>query len=503
MGRMIRASLAMSAAVAAVFAGSMAAAQTLEVATDQSPVGLDPHVATSFATVLVNGAVYEGLTAIDKTLTVIPELAESWTVSPDGLTYVFTLRQGAKFHDGSPVTPADVAASFARVRDPKTGSPYASRIDMVKSVEPTGDRQVKVTLATPSAPFLANLPQIVIVPAAAATGGIDLQRKTDGTGPFTLKEWVPDTYLLLAKVDGYWQQGLPKLDAVKINIVPEASTRQVGISGGTYQLLPNVDPTTAATLQGTPGVTLLETTDLSYTLVGMNVSKPPFDNPKVREALNTAIDRAQIVEAAYFGKGQPGGPLSPALKDWALPVSDYSCYAADPEKAKALLAEAGVALPLKAEMKVLGSNQNVVDVAQVVQAQLNAAGFEIALNVQEQGTFIQDWRNSNFQIFASINGGVADPDGYMFRTFRTGGSTNVFKYSDAETDKLLDAGRTTLDPAKRKEIYADLQKRLACDGPIAHLVYGQLFTAVRDGVTGYEITGNRSTRSLRQTALQK
>ncbi|WP_026873129.1 ABC transporter substrate-binding protein [Inquilinus limosus] len=492
---------AVSAAVA--LAAPMAAAQTLEVATDQSPVGLDPHVATSFASVLVNGPVYEGLTAIDKDLRVVPELAESWTVSPDGLTYVFTLRPGAKFHDGSPVTPADVAASFARVRDPKTGSPYASRIDMVKSVEPTGDRQVTVTLTTPSAPFLANLPQIVIVPAAAATGGIDLQRKTAGTGPFTLKEWVPDTYLLLAKAGGYWEPGLPKLDAVKINIVPEASTRQVGLSGGTYQLLPNVDPATAATLQGTPGVTLLETTDLSYTLVGMNVSKPPFDNPKVRQALNTAIDRAQIVEAAYFGKGQPGGPLSPALKDWALPVSDYPCYAADPEKAKALLAEAGVALPVKAELKVLGSNQLVVDVAQVVQAQLNAAGFEVALNVQEQGTFIQDWRNSNFQLFASINGGNVDPDGYLYRTFRTGGSTNVFKYSDAEVDRLLDQGRTTLDPAKRREVYADVQKRLACDGPIAHLVFGQLFTAVRDGVTGYEIVGNRSTRSLRQTALEK
>ena len=96
--------------------------------------------------------------------------------------------------------------------------------------------------------------------------------------------------------------------------MPEASTRQVGLSGGTYQLLPNVDPATAATLQGTPGVNLLETTDLAYTLVGMNVSKPPFDNPKVREALNIAIDRSQIVEAAYFGKGQPGGPLSPGAE---------------------------------------------------------------------------------------------------------------------------------------------------------------------------------------------
>ena len=130
------------AMLAALAAG--ASAQTLQIAVDQSPVGLDPHLATAFSTQLVNSAIYEGLTAIDADLRVVPALAASWTVSPDGLTYVFRLRPNARFHDGKPVTPADVAASVARVRDPKTGSPFASRFAMVKSVDTDGADGVRI-----------------------------------------------------------------------------------------------------------------------------------------------------------------------------------------------------------------------------------------------------------------------------------------------------------------------------------------------------------------------
>jgi peptide/nickel transport system substrate-binding protein len=496
MGRMTGMAVAAAALLAAM---GPAVAQTLEIATGESPVGLDPHVATAFSTVLINSVIYEGLTGIDSALQVAPDLAESWTVSEDGLTYVFTLRPNVMFHDGSRMTPADVVATIRRVLDPATGSPYASRLDMIADAAVTGDRQVTLTLKTPSAPLLSQLAAISIIPAAAATGGTDLQRAPIGTGPFALREWAPDTYLDLVRTPSYWQDGLPKLDGVRFNIVPEASTRQVGLTSGSYQMLPNIDAATALTLEGVPNVSVLETTDLAYTLVGMNVARPPFDDIRVREALNLALDRDEIVEAAYFGRGVPGGPLSPALQAWALPVTDFPCYATDPERAKALLTEAGHTAPLAVTLNVLGSNQTVLDVAQVVQAQLGAGGFEVSLNVQEQGAFIQDWRNGNFAGFVSINGGNPDPDSYFYRTFRTGGSTNVFKFSDVEVDRMLDEGRRTLDPAAREAIYNDVQKRLACDGPIAHLVYGQLFTAIGPGVTGYEMIGTRSARYLRQT----
>ncbi|HUN39526.1 MAG TPA: ABC transporter substrate-binding protein, partial [Acetobacteraceae bacterium] len=172
-GRMVIAALGLVIGLAA----SSARAQVLEIATDQSPVGLDPHVATAFSTTMVLSTIYEGLTAISPDLRVVPALAESWTESPDGLTYTFHLRAGAKFDDGRAVTPADVMASVARVRDPKIGSPFASRFAMVTQVAPDGDHGVRFVLSASSASLLVQLASLAIVPA----GATDLGKQPDGT----------------------------------------------------------------------------------------------------------------------------------------------------------------------------------------------------------------------------------------------------------------------------------------------------------------------------------
>jgi peptide/nickel transport system substrate-binding protein len=475
-------------------------AQTLEIATDQSPVGLDPHVATAFSTAQIDSVIYEGLTAIDPALRVVPALAASWTVSPDGLTYTFALRENAVFHDGRAVTPQDVIRNIERVRDPKTGSPYASRFTGIKTMAANGPHGLTLTLDAPSAPFLVQLASLAIVAPEAFA---ELGRKPDGTGPFRLKEWVPDTDLLLERNPSYWQSGLPKLAGVKFNIVPESATRESGLSGGTYAMIPVVDAATVASLTGTPGVKFLQTQDLAYSVLGVNASKPPFDKPEVREALNLALDRAQIVQAAYFGRGVPGGPLSPALTQWTLPVADFPCYKTDPAAARKKLLDAGLATPMKVTLNVLGSLQLVVDVAQVVQAQLNKAGFDVTLNVQEQGRFIADWRASNFSAFVSLNGGSPDPDDYFGRAFQTGGATNVFKYTNPDLDTLLIDARRETDTAKRRAMYDHAQRILACTGPAMAIAYGTLFTAIRDDVQGYTPIATRSLRILRETSLGK
>ncbi|MHA1564459.1 MAG: ABC transporter substrate-binding protein [Alphaproteobacteria bacterium] len=475
-------------------------AQTLEIATDQSPAGLDPHVATAFSTKLINDSIYEGLTAIDSDLRVIPALAESWSVSDDQRTYTFKLRSGLNFHNGEAFDAGDVVFSINRVLDENTGSPIASRFNLITDASGNGD-EVVVTLSDPFAPFLGQLATLHIVPADYVGGGGDLARTAVGTGPFSFGEWVPDTSITLNANAAYWDDGLPKVDALKFNIVPEGTTRQIGLSTNVYQLLPNIDASIALSVQNQPDITVLKSLDLSYSLIGMNTTIPPFDDPKVREALNYAIDRKAIAAAAYFGEAQPAGPVSPALVEWAVPTEQFSCYAHDPEKAKALLAEAGHTAPVSFTLKALGSLQLVVDISQVVQAQLNEAGFDVDLDVQELGVFVQDWKASNFQAFASLNGGNVDPDGYFYRTFRTGGSTNVFKYANEELDGWLDAARVSGDAAERKSLYDNVQNTLACQGPIAHLNYGTLFTATRADVSGYELVADRSLRYLRQTAL--
>lgn len=488
-------------ACAALAWAATASAQVLEITLDGSPAGLDAHVVPAFNSVLITGNIFEGLTAIDKDLKVVPSLATSWTVSKDGLSYHFKLKPAVKFHNGKPMTAADVVASLKRVQDSKTASPYASRLSMVKDiVDEKGD--VVISLNTASLPLLGQLATLAIMPAEAIAKAAELQKSPIGTGPFKFDKWVTDAYVSLAKNTDYHMAGLPKLGGLKFNIVPEASTRQAGLASGAYQFFPSVDAITINALARTPGVVTTKVPDLSYTLVGMNVSKPPFDNPKVREALNYAVNRHEIVRGVYLGRASIAAPLPAVLSDWAVPYSEIPCYLSSPDKAKALLKEAGIAMPLAITVNVL-PNPVTKDTAEIVQAQLEKAGFKVTLNVQEIGKFVADWRASNFTAFVSINGGGIDPDDYFYRTFYTGSSTNVFKYSNPELDKLLDAGRAATNKVERKKIYDSVQKTLSCQGPIAFLANGDLFTAMRSNVKDFTPLSTRSLTYLRQTSLDK
>ncbi len=490
-------------AALALFGTAFAQQGRLELAVDQAPVGLDPHVVTAFSSFAVIGQIYDGLLEVNAGLALEPALATSWTVTDDGLQYVFQLRDGVKFHNGRAMTAEDVVYSFDRIMDPETGSPQASRFNEVESLVATGPLEVTFTLKVPFAPFLSNLPNLTVVPreVVEANGG-SLQQAAVGTGPFMLKEIVPDTYVLLVANPDYYRPGQPKLAELRYNVVPEASTRAAGMRTGTYNLIPDVDPATAETLKNARGVTLLGVQDLAYTLLGLNVTRAPFNDPRVRDAINYAIDRDEIVEAVYFGNAVPGGPVSPGLEEWATPVSNFPCYATNPDKARELLAQAGYPNGFDANLITFGTIQAVSDVAQVLQAQLATVGIRLKVNVAEFGAFVQAWRNSDFDTFVSLNGGATDPDGYLFRTFVTGGSTNVFKFSDPAVDELLQLGRTTTDHATRVNIYDHLQKRLACTGPVAHVAYGTLFSAISDNVIGFQQLPTRGLRYLREVELR-
>lgn len=487
----------------ALLVGGLASAQsgTLEIAVDQAPVGLDPHVVTAFSSIAVLEQVYEGLIEFNADLEIQPALAESWSVSDDGLTYTLQLRENAAFHNGRAVTADDVVYSFERIMAEDTGSPFASRFTSVANVRADDEHTVVFELAEPFAPFLSTLDALYVVPreAAEAEGGLD--QNVVGTGPFMLDEIVPDTSVRLAANPDYYREGLPRVAALRYHVVPEASTRAAGIRTGTYHLLPTVDPATAETLRNVPNMTLLTTQDLAYSLLGLNVEVAPFDDPSVRRAMNLIVDRSEVVAAVYLGNAAPGGPLSPALTEWALPVGEFECYAPDRDEAQRLLAEAG-AEGFELEILTFGTIREVSDLAQVLQAQLSAAGVEASVNVAEFGTFVQRWRNSDFASFVSLNGGNVDPDGYLYRTFHSEGATNVFNYSNPEVDRLLEQGRSTVDPEARYEIYAELQRILACEGPIVHVAYGTLFTAARDDVEGFQQMPNRDLTYLRETSLQ-
>jgi peptide/nickel transport system substrate-binding protein len=479
-----------------------AQAQTLEIAVDQSPVGLDPHIATAFSTFAIVGQIYDALVEINPELQIEPALAASWEISDDGLSYTFTLRDDVTFHNGRAMTAEDVVYSYERLVAEETGSPLASRFEQVAGVEAIDDHTVVFTLSSAFAPFLSNLTNLTVIPQEVVEEHGNLQQVAVGTGPFMLEEWVPDTYILLRANPDYYREGQPGVEALRYHIVPEAATRAAGLRTGTYHFLPEVDPATAETLQGTANITLLSTQDLAYSLLGFNVTREPLDDPRIREAINLAIDRDEIVDAVYFGHAVPGGPLSPALSDWAVGTDTFDCYQADPEAARSLLAEAGYPDGFDLEVITFGTRRDVSDLAQVLQAQLQDVGINVTLDVQEFGTFVQNWGDSEFDAFVSLNGGSIDPDGYFYRTFRTGGSTNVYQYSDEDVDRLLQEGQTTTDQQERYDIYARLQEQLACEGPVAHIAYGTLFTAHRDNLQGFEQIPTRSLRFLRNVTLR-
>jgi peptide/nickel transport system substrate-binding protein len=354
---------------------------------------------------------------------------------------------------------------------------------------------VQLKLNEPFAAILSSLAGIAIVPSEYENDIETLQQTPIGTGPFKFDNWQPNSHIDMSKFANYRTSGLPKLDSVKISFVPESATRQVGLSNGEYDILPGVDPATALQLQGNSNVDIYQTRNLSYTLLGMNVTRPPLDNANVRKAINLLLKRQDIVDGALFGAAVPGGPLSPALETWSMDTSDFSCYNNDVAEAAKLIKDAGITSPIELEILVL-PRQDAKDISQVIQQQLNAGGFEITLANKEIGEFVQDWRNSDFDMFVSANGGNPDPDQYFYRTFKTGGSTNVFKYSDSEIDELLDKGRMSTSTEERRSIYNKVQEKLACEGPISHIAYGDLSTAVNKKVKGFEIYATGRLASL-------
>jgi peptide/nickel transport system substrate-binding protein len=199
----IRAARAVALA-GALFATS-ATAQNLELAVDQSPAGLDPHIVTAFSSfMIVNGTIYEGLTAIDKDLKIVPGLAESWTVSPDGRTYAFKLRPGVVFHDGSPMEAEDVAATVRRVLAKEIASPLASRLSSVETATAVDPRTIELKLKEPAAPLLASLATIAVVPRSMEANKDALQKQPVGTGPFRFGEWQPNGFISLPRHDRHW-----------------------------------------------------------------------------------------------------------------------------------------------------------------------------------------------------------------------------------------------------------------------------------------------------------
>ncbi|MGQ9734869.1 MAG: ABC transporter substrate-binding protein [Candidatus Bipolaricaulia bacterium] len=479
----------------------------LEIGITQQILNLDPHVATAFSSFRVMEHIYEGLLRYDSELNLQPALAESWTVSPDGKTYVFKLREGVKFHDGSVLRAEDVKYSFERILNPETKSPQRSRLELIDQIEVISPLEIKIILKEPFAPFLETMalaPGIGIVPRDFEAKVGDPKVKTLGTGPFKLAEFGPD-FVSLVRHEEYWQEGLPYLDGLLIRQIPDPATLRAALRTGKIDLIFGfgVDVTAAGAFAGLRDFEVISLPELSYSLLGIQNQREAFQDVRVRQALSLAIDRQQLIEIVYFGRAAVGGPLPPAVAKWEpLPPSALPYYTPNAAAAKQLLQAAGRE-GLSFKIMPIPTVPDAVKIAQVIQEQLKAVGVTAEIESVDFATFLQRWRESDFDTFVSLNSGFTEPDLHLYRHVFSQGATNIFKFNDPETDRLLQEGRTTLDFGKRKQIYKDLQLRLADQVPFLFLAYADIFAIKRSDVKDFALLPTQSIVSVRETWLDR
>jgi peptide/nickel transport system substrate-binding protein len=480
---------------------------TLVVARAGEVTNLDPQKVPAFTSHRVFELVYSRLTSLTPDLAVQPDLAESWAVSSDGRTFTFKLRS-AKFHNGDPVTAADVKFTFDRILT-VDGSVAKSLFADIDSVATPDDRTVVFNLKQPNAtilPYMASPNASIVSQKVANANGNDLSKKEAaiGSGPFKLSEWVPDNYMLLEANQDYYLSGLPYLDAVRINVVPDQAGLLAALRTKAADMALIEDARTAQSLRQEQGITLDAKPSPNYNLLFINTKRKPFDNVKVRQAISYAVDRQQIIDAVALGEGEITGPIAPALTQFALPSSEYPSYKRDVNEAKQLLQEANVG-PIEFTMLTQTSEPAYAkDIAQLVQQQLAEVGIKMNIELLEFNQWVDRWLKADFDMSPGLNGGNADPDYYIFRYFTTDGNLNfVTSYQNNSVSDAIKQARTLTDPARRKPLYDQVQRTLVDEAPFIWLFVGRDYVAYQNTTKDFAHIPTGNITLLRQTWLDK
>ncbi len=483
--------------------GAAADKVTLTLGVDQEVVGLDPTKVTAFSSFRRIDLLYNKLVTYDAGLRIVGDLADSWE-TPDPRTYVFHLRKGVRFHDGTEMTSEDVAFTIERILDPQTASPGRSYLEPVESVTAPDRYTVRLHLKYPLASLLSGLASgnAAIVEKAAVLRSGDLQKTEAGTGPFMLAEWVPDNFMRLVRNPTYFTPGLPRVDEVIFRVIPDQASLLAGLRTRSLDMATISDGSVIKQALTDRSLVVERAPSLNLRIFSFNTTRPPFTDARVRDAIAFAIDRQAIVNAAEFGLGVVSGPIPAPATLWALPVRDFPEYRPDPDRARRMLQEAGAA---GASFGIVASPtyEGGLAVAQVIQSQLRAVGLNPTIENIEWGDYINRWVKRDFDTMVELRGGDPDPDRFLYRTFYSTGAVNNFLFKDAAVDRLLDTGRELASVTARQPIYHNLEKLLVRDAPAVFL-YTSMETEVRQTyVKGFRIIPTGAITYLEQTSVER
>ena len=466
-------------------------------AIEGEPASVDPAFDYDFVSGLATSSITEPLLIFCENDTkVCPNLAESYTVSDDGLTFTLKIRQGVKFHDGTPMTVEDVVFSLDRIRNPDLGSYVGWMLASVADVKAPDDKTVVITLSQPDALFeyaLASTAAHVVNNAFVEKNG-DKYGKPEvgsiGTGPFKFSEWKTGDYQRLVRNDDYWNKanGGPYLDEITIKILPEPTTRVAGLQTGEIDyVISNVPSDQYATVEQIPTVKLAFIPSYYGEWITFDTQKAPFDNAKIRQAMNYAFDK-KAVRQLYYGPqalDTKATLVNPTLwtfekdawqKAWdALPAYDY-----DPAKAKQLLEESGVADQLNGkEIAYYESTPSVKGAAEAFIEAMGKLGIEIKARkvTYQESVALQFGPHTDYDIFVGSWGSdFPDPSGNLRPNFHSenaaAGGANASDYKNAKVDEALTKqNELPTDKVKRTELMIEAQKQIAEDSAVIVTAY--------------------------------
>ena len=479
---------------------------TLIAARTADTKGLDPHKQTTYLSFRTLEIVYDPLFTFDKDLKIIPNLADSWKWSDDAKTLTVTLKKNVKFHTGNPMTSADVKFSFERILDEKTAAVARVNFADIAKIDAPDANTVVFTLKIPNAAILTAMTSLnaAIIDQKAVTGGADPARVDVGTGAFTIDKWDPDRTFTMKAFKDYWIPGEPRLDGIEWRTIPDESSILAGLRAKTLDLAIIGDPRVAIRASaGGSALAISRAPALAYHILQLNSTRPMFADVRVRQAIACAIDRQQVVDAASLGEGET---TSPATQPFYRAKPDgLTCYKQDVAKAKQLLADAGKATGLT--FKIIAASDDpptAISQAQNIQAQLKKIGIEVEIETLEPNVHADRRLKADFDAAIAQIGGDPDPDVMFYRYWHSTGNLNkVAAYSSPEIDKLLEQGRATAEPAKRKPVYDQLQQKLAEAAPWVWLYVGYEYRVMQPTVKGFTPLPNGSMIYMRDVWLDK
>lgn len=452
---------------------------------------LDPIKAQDVYTANAMRQIYNNLVKMNTKMEIQPDLAESWE-NPDTKTWIFHLRKGVKFHNGEELTAKDVKFSIERILDPKAASPGKRLVNEVEDITVVDPYTLKIVTKSSFAPLLTNLTryEMAIVNEKAVTeAGDDYANHPVGTGPFMFKEHHNGDKVTLDRFDGYFE-GPAKIAQVVYRAIPEDATRAIELESGGVDISCNFPPQEFDRISKDDRFVPIDALFQATTYVGINTKIKPFDNKLVRQAINYAVDKDAIIAAVFFGRGTPSyGPLSPSI--WGFDESLKHVYPYDPEKAKKLLKEAGFANGFECIIWTDPRTERK-SVVEMVQAYLSQVGISARIEIFEWGKFLAETRKGAKGLFVLGWTGTGDADGGLYARFHSSGigQHNRSQWANAELDALLEAGRTTIDQAKRKEIYKKAQAIIIEEAPDLFIGISKNLAVLRKGVKGFELMPN-------------